>query len=116
MNFNDTPEEAEFRLQATAWIAANAPFELEKELERANFGLQLQSTDPVAASRAWQKKKYDAGWAALRWPKEYGGAARSPIEQVIWSHEEGVFSKLNLPFVIGLGMCCLLYTSDAADE
>ncbi len=105
MNFDDTPAEAEFRARAAAWIAANAPFELEKELERANFGLQLHSTDPVAASKAWQKKKYDAGWAALRWPKEYGGAARSPIEQVIWSHEEGEYSKLNLPFVIGLGMC-----------
>jgi len=105
MNFDDTPAEAEFRSRAAAWIAANAPFELEKELERANFGLQLHSTDPVAASKAWQKKKYDAGWAALRWPKEYGGAERSPIEQVIWSHEEGVFSKLNIPFAIGFGMC-----------
>jgi len=105
MNFDDTPEEAEFRSRASAWIAANAPHELSKELERANFGLQLHSVNPVAASRAWQKKKFDAGWAALRWLKEYGGAERSPIEQVIWSHEEGVFSKLNIPFAIALGMC-----------
>jgi alkylation response protein AidB-like acyl-CoA dehydrogenase len=105
MNFDDTLEEAEFRARAAAWIFENAPHELEGELKRANFGLQLQSTDPVAAAKAWQKRKYDAGWAALRWPKEYGGAERSPIEQVIWSHEEGVFSKFNAPFAIGFGMC-----------
>ncbi|MDB5624965.1 MAG: acyl-CoA dehydrogenase, partial [Tardiphaga sp.] len=32
MNFDDTPQEAEFRKVARAWIAANAPKHLEDEL------------------------------------------------------------------------------------
>ena len=49
---------------AAAWIAANAPYELEPELELSGFGrLNLASIDPLAAAKAWQKKKSDAGWA-----------------------------------------------------
>ncbi|MDO7836418.1 acyl-CoA dehydrogenase family protein [Sphingobium sp. HBC34] len=106
MNFDDTPEEAAFRARARAWIADNAPHALKPELEVAGFGhLHLQSTDALAASKAWQKKKAGAGWAAPRWPKIYGGGEVSPIEQVIWGQEEGVYAKLAGPFVIGLGMC-----------
>jgi alkylation response protein AidB-like acyl-CoA dehydrogenase len=106
MNFDDTPEEAAFRARARAWLDANAPRELEAELDLSGFGhLHLHSVDPIAAAKAWQKKKADAGWAALRWPVDYGGAGATPIEQVIWTEEEGVFGKLSGPFAIGFGMC-----------
>ena len=106
MNFDDTPEEAAFRARAKAFIAANAPHELAAELAMSGFGhLHLKGTNPIAAAKAWQKKKFDAGWAALRWPKAYGGAEASPIEQVIFSQEEGVFGKLSGTFIIGHGMC-----------
>jgi hypothetical protein len=32
MNFDDTPQEAAFRAEAKAWIAANAPKQYEEEL------------------------------------------------------------------------------------
>ena len=106
MNFDDTPEEAAFRARARAWLASNVPAALEPELNLSGFGhLHLHSNDPIDAAKAWQKKKFDAGWAALRWPKAYGGQERSPIEEVIWSEEEGVYSKLSGPFNIGFGMC-----------
>ena len=56
-------------------------------------------------AKAWQKKKADAGWACLHWPKEYGGRGASPIERVIWQQEEGPFGKLSGMFIIGHGMC-----------
>jgi acyl-CoA dehydrogenase len=106
MNFDDTPEEAAFRAEARAWLDANAPHHLRQELEDAPVGrLQLKSEDARAASQAWQKKKYDAGWAVLHWPKEYGGRGASPIERVIWQQEEGVYGKLSALFGIGHGMC-----------
>jgi len=106
MDFNDTPEEAAFRTEVRAWIEANAPKHLEPELKRASFGQSaVTSEDPIAAGKAWQKKKAEAGWACLHWPKEYGGGARSPIERVIWGQEEGVYSALSGPFTIGHGMC-----------
>ena len=106
MDFNDSPEEAAFRAEARAWIQANAPREYEDDLRASPFGrVVLKSGDIIAASKAWQKKKADAGWACLHWPKEYGGLGASPIERVIWGQEEGVFGKLSGLFIIGHGMC-----------
>jgi alkylation response protein AidB-like acyl-CoA dehydrogenase len=65
----------------------------------------LPGGDAIAESKAWQKKKRDAGWACLQWPKEYGGRGASPIERVIWQQEEGVYGKLAGIFLIGQGMC-----------
>ena len=106
MNFEDTPEEAAFRAEVRAWIDANAPKHLEAELKRASFASSgIESEDPMAASKAWQKTKAEAGWACLHWPKEYGGRAASPIERVIFGQEEGVYGALSAPFIIGHGMC-----------
>jgi acyl-CoA dehydrogenase len=106
MNFDDTPQEAAFRAEARAWVAANAPKQYEAELSKASIGrISLKSADMVEVGKAWQKKKADAGWACLSWPKEYGGRGASPIEKVIWQQEEGVYGKLTQPFQIGEGMC-----------
>ncbi len=106
MNFDDTPQEAEFRSKARAWISANAPREYEDELKKAALGrIQLKSANILDVAKAWQKKKADAGWAVPHWPKEYGGRGASPIERVIWQQEEGVFGKLGALFIIGHGMC-----------
>jgi acyl-CoA dehydrogenase len=106
MNFDDTPEEAAFRAVARDWIQANAPKELEAELKSGGFGNNgLKSVDPIQVAKAWQKKKAEAGWACLHWPKDYGGRGATPIERVIWGQEEGVYGALSGLFIIGHGMC-----------
>jgi alkylation response protein AidB-like acyl-CoA dehydrogenase len=106
MNFDDTPEEAAFRAEVRAWIDANAPRQLRADLETSGFAsLTLNDVDPAAAAKAWQKKKFDAGWACLHWPKEYGGRGATPIERVIWGQEEGPYAALAGMFIIGHGMC-----------
>lgn len=117
MDFEDTPAEAAFRQEVRAWINANAPKHLEDELRRASFGSNGVSTeDPIAAGKAWQKKKAEAGWACLHWPKEYGGAARTPIERVIWGQEEGPYAALTGVFTIGHGMCGPTVMAWASEE
>ena len=106
MNFDDTPQEAAFRAEARQWVDANAPRQYEAELSKASLGrIRLAKEDIVEVGKAWQKKKAEAGWACLHWPKEYGGRGASPIERVIWQQEEGVYGKLTQPFQIGEGMC-----------
>lgn len=117
MNFDDTPEEAAFRREVRAWIAANAPKELEAELKQSSFGnMGLKSADPIEAAKAWQKKKAEAGWACLHWPKEYGGRGATPIERVIWGQEEGAYSALGGLFTIGHGMCGPTLMAWASEE
>lgn len=117
MDFKDTPQEAAFRAEVRAWIDANAPKHLLEELNRASFGSNgVVSEDPIAAGKAWQKKKAEAGWACLHWPKEYGGGARSPIERVIWGQEEGPYAALTGVFTIGHGMCGPTVMAWASEE
>src|SRR6201989_3274555 len=94
MNFDDTPQEAAFRAEARAWIDANAPKELEAELSSSSLGrIRLKHADIVEVGKAWQKKKSDAGWACLHWPKEYGGRGASPIERVVSRREGGAVGE-----------------------
>ncbi|MBS0334362.1 MAG: acyl-CoA dehydrogenase family protein [Proteobacteria bacterium] len=98
MDFNDTPEEAAFRAEVRAWLEANAP-------KRFEPGADLEGGDGMAASKAWQAKKAAAGYAQITWPKEWGGAGGTPIQQVIFNQEEANFPVPGNPFQIGLGMC-----------
>jgi len=117
MNFDDTKEEAAFRAVARKWIEENAPKALRPALERSGFAtLNLEGVDAMKAQKDWQKKKYDAGWACLHWPKDYGGRGATPIERVIWQQEEGPYSKLSGVFGIGHGMCGPTVMAFAAEE
>lgn len=117
MDFDDTPQEAEFRAQVRSWIAANAPRELEPSLRKSSFGSSgLSHEQLIAAAKAWQRKKADAGYAVPHWPKEYGGGGFSPIERVIWNQEEGPYGGLSSPFIIGHGMCGPTVMAWASEE
>ena len=117
MNFDDTPQEAAFRAEAKAWISANAPKQYEDELKKSSLGrTALKGANILEVAKAWQKKKADAGWACLHWPKEYGGRGATPIERVIWQQEEGAFGKLSGVFIIGHGMCGPTMMAFAGEE
>jgi alkylation response protein AidB-like acyl-CoA dehydrogenase len=45
---------------------------------------------------AWQRKMFDAGWAGINWPKEFGGRGASLMEQLIWYEE---YAKVGAPEV-----------------
>ncbi|HPG26072.1 MAG TPA: acyl-CoA dehydrogenase family protein, partial [Myxococcota bacterium] len=103
MDFNDTPEEAAFRAEAVAWLEANAerrqPGDTDNPLNEAT------TPEMVAEAKAWQKKKADAGWACITWPKEYGGRGATPMQNVIWNEEQAKFRTPRDIYGIGIGMC-----------
>ena len=109
MDFEDTPQESEFRAEAQSFLQAEAhkvavePNESEK--------------DYFDRTRRWQKIKSDDGWACLSWPEEYGGRGLSLTEEIIWKQEE---QKYNTPdhvvFAIGLGQCGMIMMAYASAE
>ena len=110
MDFKDTPEQAKFRKTCREWLEKNA--KLKTGVEKNEFA----NIDFLQVAKDWQKKKYDAGWAMLQWPKEFGGIGASAIERIIWAEEE---SKFNVPkgiFEIGLGMAGPVMMEYATDE
>ena len=105
MDFNDTPEEARFREEASSWLAENAPTDD-----------AFRALSPLEQAKVWQKRKYDAGWACMGWAPEFGGRGASAIEEVIWRQEE---SQYDLPanfFLIGQGMIGPTLMAWASDE
>jgi len=117
MDFVDSPEQAKFRAEARAWIARHAPHELYEVLKLASFGdAILESPEMIAASKAWQKRKQAGGWACIHWPHEYGGRAATPIEQVIWQEEEGVYGLQGKIVMLGQGMCAPTLIAWATEE
>ena len=99
MDFNDTPEEAAYRAKAHAWLEANAP------RDRTGGGDPLDDSGPLGPAKAWQKKKADAGYACITWPKEWGGPGGTAWQSQVFAQEEAKFPNPGNPFQIGLGMC-----------
>ena len=104
MDFNDTPEEATFRAEARAWLAANAEPKRTGDPDPDRLGERIDEAT-LREAKAWQRKKTDAVWACIRWPEEFGGRGATPIQEVIWNQEEGRFRTPPNVFMIGHGMC-----------
>ena len=62
MDFSDSADEAKFRNEARAFIAANAPTYLKPYLEKSGFGTtNTGAYNLLAEAKKWQKKKAEAG-------------------------------------------------------
>ena len=83
----ETPAEQAFRAEARSWLEANLPH----ELRHANNRL----TPPEL--KAWFKTLGEKGWAAPHWPKEHGGIAATPMQQVILIEELARVGAPDLP-------------------
>ena len=97
MDLNDTPEQAAYRAEVRAWLERNA----RHAPARRGTG---DDEAAIAAHRAWQRRMAEAGYVGVTWPREYGGAGRGPLEQVIVNQE---LNRAGLPGIldaIGVGM------------
>ncbi len=95
MDLNPTPQQAAFRAEVRAWLEANTPREPLPP---------LGTPEGLAAHRAWERKLYDAGYAAIYWPAQYGGRDADLLTQAIFAEEYvlvGAPQRLN---VLGLGL------------
>jgi alkylation response protein AidB-like acyl-CoA dehydrogenase len=95
MQFEDSPEEAVWRSEVRAFIGTALPREINKE----HFWEERASNQ--GAFDAWKSAIAERGWIAAAWPKEYGGAGLTVMEQFILSQE---LAEANAPFVGGLGV------------
>ena len=93
MDFRDTPEEATFRTEVRAYIEAECPPGIRRRGFNAMFGgggwddLRMSREEYFKINGGWAKKLADRGWIAPAWPKEYGGAGMSVMQQFIFNQE-----------------------------
>jgi len=97
MDLNFSPEELAFRDQLRAWLQANVPKDWSEWREKP-----LDESFPYR--RAWQRKLYEAGWAAVSWPKEYGGRSATLMQQAIFWEEMARVEAPPMANALGLGL------------
>jgi len=99
MEFRDTQEQADFRSEVRDFIEQQCP----AELRGANT---FDGTPPNlrAAMDKWRKGLASKGWIAAGWPKEYGGAGLTPLEQFVFNQE---VAEAGAPQVGGIGVMML---------
>jgi alkylation response protein AidB-like acyl-CoA dehydrogenase len=118
MRLTDTPEEAAWRQEVRSFIKESLPSDLrgrdeetgegpvarnrrdEDELRRTRAGGEgfRRESGPLAE---WRKALFERGWVAPAWPKEYGGAEMSVMQQFILSQE---MAEASAPGVGGMGI------------
>ena len=89
MDLRYTAEEQKFRDELAAWLAEEVP--------KHGTAPAVDDWDSRRAyDTGWQRKLFDAGYAGINWPKEYGGRDATLIEQLIYFEE---IAKANAPYV-----------------
>jgi alkylation response protein AidB-like acyl-CoA dehydrogenase len=78
MDLSFSPEEEAFRAECRAWLEANVPRPmLESGDTRAGFRAHLE----------WERALFDARFAVVSWPREFGGRDASLWEWLIFEEE-----------------------------
>ncbi len=90
MDFDDSADEAAFRVELRQWLADHA----------AEARIPDDPAARADAQNAWHSVLYDAGYIALSFPVEYGGHGRSPVYEAILNDELG---RAGAPPIEGVG-------------
>ena len=102
MDLSYTREEEAFRARARRWIDENKP--------------RGEGRHDYESLRAWQRRLHAAGYLGAAWPREWGGAGLSDIEQAILNEE---LARARAPAPLGsmgiswVGPAILRFGSDA---
>jgi alkylation response protein AidB-like acyl-CoA dehydrogenase len=84
MDFAYTAEDEAFRAELREWLDNNlGDFLQAGEIEDR----QANISRTMARRRAWQRRLNEGGWAAINWPKEWGGREATIMQNVIYSEE-----------------------------
>ncbi len=94
INLGDSEHEAAWRREVREFIRAQAPAALLSggdQGENALFGR-------LGAIKEWRDKVAAKGWVAPSWPKKYGGAEMSVVDQFVMNEE---FAEAGVPSNVG---------------
>ena len=86
MDIQFSTEEQRFREECRDWLHANVPADKRP----------MDAADAIGFDKAWQRRLFDAGWAGINWPSQYGGRGLSIVQQVIWLEE---YARAHAPWI-----------------
>lgn len=86
MDIAFSAEDVRFREECRDWLQSNIPAGKRP----------LDAADAIDFDKAWQRRLFDAGWAGINWPVDYGGRGLSIVQQVIWLEE---YAEARAPWI-----------------
>ena len=89
MDLRYSKSDEAFRAELRAWLAESLP-QLPNPPARDDWAARVEY------DTGWQRRLFDAGYAGISWPKEYGGRDASPSEQLVFLEET---TKAKAPYV-----------------
>lgn len=78
MTLREPPALREFRMEARAWLEANVP---------VSHLAPAHTEEGFEARRNWEQRLFEAGWAAVHWPRRYGGRDAGVRESAVFTEE-----------------------------
>jgi alkylation response protein AidB-like acyl-CoA dehydrogenase len=89
MDLTYSDEDEAFRAELRAWLNAEVP---------AHGPPPPPGDWPArrAYDTAWQRKLYDAGYAGIHWPKEFGGRGLPVTQQLVYLEE---YARADAPYI-----------------
>jgi len=115
---SDALPAAEFRAEYRRWLRANASPRARREETDfiALLGNTVDTESRLIEARRWQAKSAADGWAAIGWPREFGGRCASLSEQIAFQEEGAEFSLPDDVFRIGITMAGPTIIAHGTDE
>lgn len=87
LTYSDADEA--FRAELRRWLDVQVP-------EHGPSPIPGDWTARRAYDTAWQRKLYDAGFAGVHWPKEFGGQGLPVTQQLVYLEE---YARANAPYI-----------------
>ena len=90
---SDQARDDEYRTRVRIWLAENAAEYTEPR--------EFSDAELVARSKAWIRRKHEAGYSAIEAPVSAGGAGGTPRQAAIFAREE---ARYHTPIFTGVGI------------
>ena len=107
MDFDDSPDEAAFREVCRSWLGEHAELR-SPDNDEVRRALRPRDEEAdvagMAAAKAWQVLKAEAGFAGIQWPAAYGGRGLSPHLASVFKQEESHYDVQGNAFQVGVDM------------
>ena len=97
MEFRDSDKQLAWRTEVREFIENERPAKYDAEATPQQQARQMRGESWM---KEWRTKLSSKGWVAPAWPKEYGGADLTVMEQFILNEE---FAENRVPGVGGMG-------------
>ena len=107
MDFDDSPEELEYRERVRAFLVAHAARKTASSLADSYYAKApsaAEEHDHVRLCKEWQRVLFDNGWAGIAWPTAYGGRGETARHQGIFNQEQAHYDVQAGIFSVGIGM------------